>query len=1018
MRTTNSHIQFGWLTPGLLCLAVVAGCDRSDHHLTDPSTIGPDPSKATQSPLDGDGAADVTDPLTKPTLASDPSDRSNAIAESERLVERGKPKAALERLRKLLLANPNDVEVIFRLANLTASQGEVNQAIEMLGTIPIDHPEAGFPALGQSADWLMALRRYDEAEDRYRKILKLHPESPIAHRKLAFLLNCQGRRHEAAEHIRHLCRQGNVRQDELHALMNLSHAMVDANTPAPRSASESPTYFPIGVVSQARILFGEERYQEAVELLQESIAAGTQPPSVVAFYGRTVAEAQDAERLQSWLDQVDPSSTMFSEHWAALGLWLVSANRYPEAARALLEAIDRDPTDFRSISRLRSVMETLGQEEVASRWDDRAILLQRLFKQNNQVADSATPELQIVLQLADTMDQLDRKLEALLWRSIAGFHRGISQDAMNEFQQSMQKIVASGEGFPNQASRLCAVNPQQFPLPRLDWQSQPQVSSMPSPELDRQIDEVAASFSNVARAVGIDHVYHVASSPVERGFSVYQSIGGAVAVLDFDIDGLPDLYFAQGGADPPAFIGTMSNQLYRQVDGSAHDVTLLARVSESRYSTGLTAGDWNQDGFPDIIVGNIGTNTWFINNGDGTFTKHAFDDRDDKTLMTTSLAIADLDRDSLPDLFELNYLHDQRITDHPETNAEGEVIEPLMPQQFRPGMDRIGTNDGSGVPRLTNVSDQNTAARAGLGLVVGDFDHHPGNEIFVGNDVYANQLWTLDPTNTWRDVAMLRGCAYGFSGAKTASMGIASGDFDRNGWLDFHVTNFQKESASYYVNNDGQFQDRNVQYGLSEASRTVLGFGTQAIDYDNDSDLDLLVTNGHIEDAIGNHSIFQQPPQLFQNVNGRFQTSTVNDPSGYWDQNHLGRGLATLDWNGDGRMDWVVTHLNEPSALMVNQSPSDNHWIQVELKGVKNERDAIGARVKLTVAGKELTEWQTAGDGFFSRNEPLISFGLGRHTMIERLRVIWPDGGITSIDAPPIDCRLLIVEGQSQAFPY
>lgn len=943
-------------------------------------------------------------------------DRDREIEASEQFLVEGDWQAAEAKLKALLVRDPNDAEVIFRLATVVAQRGDLAEAIVLLDSIPADHPDAGLPALGQSADWCFELERYREAERRYERILTLVPGAAEAHRKLAYLYNRQGRRHEAAAHIYQLCRQGDVRQDELHALVQLSDAMYTPPNQALRDREERP-YWPIGPEAEARRMFMQQEYQQAVDVLRPSVVGGQQPPSVLALFGRAAAEAQDDQALKWWLSQVDRETEAFSDYWAALGLLLGQRNQLEEAGRALMEAIVRDPTDFRSISRLRSVLESLGYRQEAIRFEERFQTLNAIARENNRIAESTTPNVEAMIAIAELFDSIDRRLEAVLWRLLAGFRQQLPAESMEELKSQLGKAAEGNGGLPDSETRLCHVDRTQFPLPNLDSLRNADSDDVSSLDAQPAISLVAR-FENLADEIGLHHAYQVASKPLDKGFSVYQSVGGAVAIIDYDCDGQVDLYFAQGSGDPPTFIGEHSNQLYRNRDNQLVDITAAAAATEHRYSLGVTAGDWNQDGFPDIVVANIGANTLLLNNGDGTFRRELLDDRDDTTLMTTSLAMADLTGDHLPDVFEVNYLHDPEIAKRPRRNAEGDVIETLMPKYFKPGLDRLIAGTAEGVPTFRVLGDSDSAARAGLGVVVGDFDHERGNEVFVGNDVYANQLWRRSgDEHEWVDVAMLVGCAYGFSGAKTASMGIACGDFDRNGWLDFHITNFQGESVSHYLNVRGMFQDRNVQYGLSDPTREVLGFGAQALDYDNDGDLDLVVVNGHIEDAIGNPAPFKQPAQLFCNLRDRFKLATVEDPSGYWSNHHVGRGLARLDWNRDGKIDFVVTHLGERSALLLNRTTTSNHWLQVVLRGVESERDAVGARVRLQAGGHVLTEWVTAGDGFFSRNEPVLSFGLGAIDTVEQLTVQWPSGQIQTITALAVDQRLLVIENESLPFP-
>jgi tetratricopeptide (TPR) repeat protein len=984
------------------------------------SEKGSDPLAATregQTPFRIGSESETT--ATTNVQKTEPLNRDREMEQAEQLLEQGEFAGAILKLKALLVADPNDVEVIFWLANATAASGDLAQAIELLDSIPSDHPEAGIPSLGQSADWCQQLERYQEAEQRYEKILALLPQLAEVHRKLAFLYNCQGRRQEAAVHIAELCKQGNIRQDELHALINLSDPMYDD----PSAASSGPgdvRYYPIGPGSEARRLFTAKKYREAMDQLQATVAADDQSPALVALYGRAATEAQDDAQFRWWLSRTNEDTQRFADYWAAIGAYLLLQSRHQEAARALLEAIDRDPTDIRSIGRLRSTLEVLGLPDQAKQCEQRSKLIRDIAIENNRIADSAEPNVQSMEVLAELLDSMGRNAEGVLWRSISAVHRKLPRESMLPLNSRLREVVQSGNGFPSQPVRLCSLNPNNFPLPTLELPKGP--DSEPSESVRREMSPHPARFENMANKIGLKHAYQVASQRIDFGFTVYQSMGGAVAVIDYDLDGNPDLYFSQGGTEAPEFIGTQTNELYRNLDTKLADVTEIAMATEYRYSTGLTVGDWNQDGFADIVIANIGANSLLINNGDGTFAHSTLDDRDDKTILTTSLAMADLNGDALPDLFEVNYIYDPRISQPPAKNERGEVIKSLSPLEFQPGLDRWARQDAEGKTTFQNISNADAVARAGLGVVVADFDQQGGNEIFVGNDVYANQLWfrntdTADP-ESWSDLAMLRGCAYAFNGAKTASMGVAVGDFDHNGWMDLHVTNFQDENASLYLNSEGFFQDRNVQFGLDGPSYSVLGFGTQALDYENDGKLDLVVTNGHIEKAVTIPAPFEQPAQLFSNLGSRFELIEVADPSGYWSENHLGRGLARLDFNRDGKNDFVITHLGETSALLLNQTETQNHWLQLSLVGVSSERDAIGAKVQIRFGNQQLTEWVVAGDGYLCRNESVVSFGLGEVSAVDQIIIQWPSGQQQTIQSVPADRRLLIVENDPEPFAF
>ena len=274
------------------------------------------------------------------TEAADP------LRRARRLAEDGNLGGAAQLLKTELLRDPDHAEVLFTLGSIEAARGRLSDAISLLDAIDENHPDAGLPALGQSADWCMTLERYDQAEERYRRLLMRVPGAARARRQLALLLNRQGRRQEAAEQVRELCKLGDVRQDELHSLVMLNHAMYD-DPPANESVAGGGgaggggtlRYTPIGASGRARKLFTDGLFDEAAEAIHESVASGRANPAVVALYGRIVTEAQDDQKFRWWLSRTDPGTRKFSDYWAALGTYLISQRRFEEATRALLEAV-------------------------------------------------------------------------------------------------------------------------------------------------------------------------------------------------------------------------------------------------------------------------------------------------------------------------------------------------------------------------------------------------------------------------------------------------------------------------------------------------------------------------------------------------------------------------------------------------------------------------------------------------------------------------------------------------------
>lgn len=988
-----------------LTLLTLIGCDRS----SPPSNDEP---QVQTSPASSDGPV-LENAATDNTLS-----RDAALDQAAEAMQQGRLKEARSLLTTLLLEDPTDVIVIFQLATVHAELGELERAVEVIESIEPDDPTAGLPALGQSADWCVQLERYDDAEKRYQLILKEVPDAAEAHRKLAYLYNRQGRRHEAAQHIYQLCRLGNVRQDELHALVVLSDSMsLDTDDSTAANDPNTVDYSPIGPSGLARQLFTEHRYAEAADVLRPAIKNRKVPPSVVAFYGRILAEAQLDQEFVQWLALTDESVRQYAEFWAGVAVYLGTLNDWQSASRAAMEALNRDPTDFRSINRLHLALTLLGRTEESDRWEQRWKTYKQVLTINNQVSASSPPSVDAIDELAAQLFAIDRKLEAVLWKSIESYYRQMSSDAMAHWNEQRRQLVKTGTEMPSQESRLLGMGLDTFPMP--EFQAIVKNIDKDSSVASRHsaIEVATPEFANLATQVGLNHRYKLGPDDLRQGFMMYHQTGGGVAVTDFDLDGNPDLYFAQGAAAEPDFVAAESNQLYRSDGSRVVDVTVNAFASDFQYTIGCTSGDWNQDGLPDIVTSNIGTSVLMINQGDGTFLARPLAQTETVDQMPASIAMADLNSDGLADLFEVNYLRDSQISLRPEKNAAGDIIEAVGPADFAPAADRVGLNDGTGGVTLQPITDQDSATHHGLGVVIANFDGKPGNEIFVGNDKSANQYWVRDSDkSTWQDVAGLNGLAYSYDGGETASMGVAAGDFDRNGELDLHITNFQNESACLYLSRDGVFQDRANRYRLGVPSRSVLGFGSQGLDYDNNGWTDLVVTNGHIDNYLKMSGPYEQESQLFANHGDRFEKVDVVDPSGYWAQMHLGRALARVDFNRDGKQDFVVTHMSDPSAVLINQTKTDNHVVQIKLVGTRAERDAIATKVTLRSGETTQTEWLVGGDGYLCHNQPVLSFGLGTSTTVDSLTVTWPTGDEQGFSNVTVDHQLLLVEGDDDLF--
>lgn len=994
-------------------VTVFSGCKRQ----TANSPIGVAAEKqetAKEADSESPSRAAATPAETVAADRDDVPDRATQLDRAIELQEREQHEDAAKILRRLIIRDPQDYTSVFHLANSQAALGNLEEAIDLLSGIPESDPDSGLPALGVSADWCLQLGRFDHAMDRYKKILEMAPGFQMARRRLAYLLNRQGRRHEANTLIRELCQAGDVTQDELFSLIVESDAMYDP--PGERPASGARPYWPIGPLGEARHLFTNQQYAQAADLIRPSLQSGDATPAAIAFYGLTIAEGQLDEEFQPWLSFVNSETKSFPEYWSAIGIHLIRETKYEAAIGAFAEALRRDPSDHRSVRRMLHGFRSIKATESAEAFRKRFQTINGVVTSANRLAAEKNDGVELFLELADGLQKMGRRLEATLWRSLAAARTPQGGGELQRLNKTLQDLVAGNNAFPDEAERLCGVDFSDFLQPQFKSQNAPTMEHQVTKTDDARLESAAkARFRNVAGEIGLDFVYRVATIEQSKAFSIYQQLGGGVAVLDFDRDGWSDLYFAQGAADPPKFVAQQSDQLYRHLSNPSEHrllkVTEHAELIENQFTIGVTSGDWNQDGFPDLATSNLGVNRLLINQGDGTFVSRALDESPDPDRCATSLAMGDVTADQLPDLIVLNYLRDAGIAREPKLDANGNVEVALAPLDFQPARDQVYRSQHDGTWNVAELGESADDASTGLGVVLGELDGKPGNDLFIGNDVAPNQFWTQSPGGTFIDQAIARGMAYSSRGLATAAMGIAAADFDHSGTMDFHVTNFADEPVNLFLQQGGLFRDSNIRFQLVPDSMPVVGFGTQPLDYSNDGWPDLVVANGHVDDISHLGIPFRQPPQLFAHLGNRFEPVTVPGDD-YWSQLHSGRALATLDFDRNGRQDFVVTDLLSESALLLNESESNHHWVRLQLVGTRNERDAVGAHVTVVAGEQEYSHWVTSGDGYLCKNEMVLHVGLGAADSIDRVEVHWPSGDKETVTDVPVDRTHLLIEGQ------
>jgi hypothetical protein len=504
------------------------------------------------------------------------------------------------------------------------------------------------------------------------------------------------------------------------------------------------------------------------------------------------------------------------------------------------------------------------------------------------------------------------------------------------------------------------------------------------------------TFRDIARAAGVAFVHVHGASP-QKHFE--ETMGSGGLFFDFDDDGWVDIFLVDGGsiADPAA-ARRARHRLYRnQRNGTFTDVTAASGIVHRAYGMGACAGDYDNDGRVDLYVTNAGPNVLYRNAGKGVFTDVTRRAGVGSPLWSTSCAFTDLDRDGDLDLFVTNYveLGKERGRFCGSTNPPMRIY--CHPLNFPSSPSVLYRNDGNGAFVDVSAPAGVGGHRGnGLGVAVADYDDDEWPDVFVANDAVPNFLFHNEKAGRFAEVAVLAGVAVASDGSARAGMGTAFGDYNGDGRLDLVVTNHETEMHSLFRNaGDGLFADATVESGLGPATLPYVGFGVVFADYDNDADLDLSIVNGHVIDNVakvrsgGQHA---QPHLLLQNGgNGRFRNVT-RDAGPAFAMDRVGRALAAADIDNDGDLDFLRTSNGGPADLLRNEGGNRGNAVLIRLVGTTSNRDAIGARVRLTIGSRVQTREVTGGSSYLAQNDLRLHFGLGAQTTVDRIEIRWPAG--------------------------
>jgi enediyne biosynthesis protein E4 len=503
---------------------------------------------------------------------------------------------------------------------------------------------------------------------------------------------------------------------------------------------------------------------------------------------------------------------------------------------------------------------------------------------------------------------------------------------------------------------------------------------------------------------------------------ILESTGNGVLLLDYDGDGLLDVYFVNAiRLLPGKKTEPHSNTLYRnRGDGSFDDVTREAGVGSSAFGVGGAVSDVDNDGLPDIYVTNWGPNTLFRNNGDGTFTDATEASGVGDPRWSVGAAFFDPDEDGDSDLFVANYIEtswDEVWAAERVRLWRGRVKVLDGPRGLAGSRDTYYRNEGDGTfTDATEAAGFAGACRYTMGVVSFDYDEDGDVDLYTANDSMPNCLFRNRGDGTFEEAGALSGAAYNADGATQGSMGVDVGDFDNDGRFDLVVTNFAHDYDTLYRNLGGSFVDHSFVAGLAVPTFAPLGWGVHFLDVDHDADLDLFMSYGHIYPQVDAdtvlHETFLQKDLLLLNQGGRFEDVSAAAGGGF-EILQSGRGSAAGDVDNDLDLDIVVSNQDAPPTYLVNETEGGGHSILVELVDTRGTRQALGARLEATAGALTQIRQISSGGSYASQNDFRAHFGLGANETLDRLAITWLDGAKETHESLAADRAYVIRRGAS-----
>jgi tetratricopeptide (TPR) repeat protein len=915
-----------------------------------------------------------------------------------------------DRLTWLSTCWPGHGELNYRLGVCEEKLGNIDLALAAWSRVPADSLLFAHAAVERARLLIHRFGRFTEAEDLLWSLLRRQPPPPSQARwLLSEILLWEGRTGELRRLLQEGFRtmRGSDRLAALRELWRLDAVVVareELDDPL-QGASEFAADDHRVWVARANLALRYGNEPEARRWIEACLKRRPDDPAVWQARLNWAMLIVDTEAAFEALDHI-PADRFSADEARGLAVWFSGHRNDPNKEKAaLVEQLKHEPDRPSAIARLALLAHEAGDLSLSRALRQRKTELESLRQEYRRLLivdrDRFTfPELQ---QRAVLAEKLGRWFEAEGWWVLAVEQSPDSQMARAGMARCALKIeTQTAPSGKTVAEVLAAAG-----LTRPDRHEAPFESRVP-----------AMSFRDDAEKAGLDFTYMSGETPIHQ---MPATLGGGVALLDYDGDGWLDVYLVQGGAFPPPAEGPkpLHDRLFRnRGDGTFEDVTVKSGLASfsGGYGFGVTVGDFDNDGHPDLFLTRWRAYALYRNRGDGTFedvTERAglAGDRD----WPTSAAWADYDGDGDLDLYVCHYL--LWDAEHPTLcpNARGsEKYASCYPPAFPALADHLFRNDQGRFVDVTVEAGIKDLDGRGLGVVAVDFDEDGKVDLFVADDMSPNMFFRNKGDMRFEEEAQIAGLAGNADGGYQAGMGVACGDLDRDGRPDLAVTNFFGESITFFRNlGGGAFADLSPSVGVKAPSRFLLGFGAVFLDANNDGWLDLATANGHVND---HRPVlpYAMPPRLFAG-NSHCRLVDVSADSGPpWQVSRVGRGLACGDLDNDGDVDLVLVAQNTPLALLRNTTGESSHFLTIQLAGTQSNRDAVGARVTVFEGGRPQTSWRIGGGSYLSASDPRLHFGLGASARVEQVEIHWPSGRVDRHAGLHADAGYLFREGDSR----